>query len=249
MAIRLLSKKFSVPILLPRTVCHFISCQASEAYRHLHLQLLNKTPSSKVKKKTMEDSSLCITATVLSGHWTYEFVHLTLRHTLKLNEEWTIRVIPKNSFLITCPSYSTRDHALMLKLFTKIGGAFYVQQWSGEEFEPEPAFEAESWARVVGFPEFLKTNVPAIKELMTPMGNVCEIDDCHWSRIDHRSLYLKMEFYEGIGLENVFAARFDNKKYIIRVERTTHTHPLTRPEILFVSNREEPVVPFFCDHR
>ena len=73
----------------------------------------------------------------------------------------------------------------MLKLFTKIGGDFYVQQWSAEEFEPEPAFEAESWARVVGFLEFLKTNVPAIKELMTPMGNVCEIDDCHWSRIDH----------------------------------------------------------------
>ena len=82
----------------------------------------------------------------------------TLRHTLAHNE-WPVRVIPKNSFLITCPSYSKRDQALMLKLFTKCGGAFYVQQWSGEEFEPEPAFEAESWARVVGFPEFLKKNV------------------------------------------------------------------------------------------
>ena len=84
---------------------------------------------------------------------------------------------------------------------------------------------------------------------MMPMGNVREIDDCPWSRIDHRSLYLKMEFYEGIGLENTFAARFNNKVYLIRVQRTAHAHPGTRPEILFLSNREELVVPFFCDHR
>ena len=194
----------------------------------------------------MEDSSLCITATVLSGHWTYEFVHLTLRHTLKLNEEWTIRVIPKNSFLITCSSYSKRDHALMLKVFTKPGGAIYLQSWSDEEFEPSPALEVESWTKVDGFPEFLKSNVPAVEEVMKPMGRVLAIEDCYWSQYDHTSFYLKMQFYEGIGNINTFAAQINNKVYFIKVQRCTHAHPGTRPELLFVSNREEEVVP--CLH-
>ena len=175
----------------------------------------------------------------------------TLRRTLSLehDDHWPVRVMPRNSFVITCPSSSMRDHALMLKLFTKSGGAFYVQQWSGEEFEPEPALEAESWARIVGFPLFLRRNVPAIKELMMPMGNVVEIDDCNWARIDHRTLYLKMEFYEGIGSESTFTARFNNKVYLIKIQRCNHVHPLPRPEILFVGNREEPEIPFFCDHK
>ena len=69
----------------------------------------------------------------------------------------------------------------MLKGFTKPGGAIYLQSWSDEEFEPSPALEVESWAKVDGFPEFLKSNVPAVEEVMKPMGRVLAIDDCNQS--------------------------------------------------------------------
>ena len=194
------------------------------------------------------DSSLYITATVIKGHWNFEAEQDILKVALNHNS-WPLRVIPNNSFLVSCPSYRIRDHALMLKVFTKPGGAIYLQSWSDEEFEPSPALEVESWAKVDGFPEFLKSNVPAVEEVMKPMGRVLAIDDCYWSQYDHTSFYLKMQFYEGIGNINTFAAQINNKVYFIKVQRCTHAHPGTRPELLFVSNREEQVAPCLHHYR
>lgn len=92
----------------------------------------------------------------------------------------------------------------------------------------------------------MRYNATAVKQILKPISKVLALDDCDWAHYIHRSLLVKVAFYEGINSSTKFAANINEKIHLLKVERCVNEHPGIKLETLFIVNFEEQIIP--CIH-